>query len=289
MHRFRFMQINPRGLPPVIVALTAISSRVAQLDRVIDSLLRQSIPPAKILLAVSEEPYMLDEGVRLEMLPARLTELAIAGRLDILFVPNTGPYRKLLPALRRYAGQERLIATADDDTVYPPHWLENMVETYRKKPAVVAYRCRAMPVIAGRFLPYSQWRMLPAGPEAFAEVPPAMHPLFTLPTGVRGVLYNSAFFPDLALLERLRQAAPRQDDLAFKAAAMVAGIPVAIVEAETGVAAPRFGSVQIAGETLFQQNKKHNDRAWSNIMALLEAEGLFNLVALLGLRVCPRT
>lgn len=268
-------------MPPITVSLTSISSRIDQLDRVIASLLAQSLLPDRIMLVLSNEPFLLDKGVREDMLSPALRQLAANGALDIIFDANTGPYRKLLPALRRHAGEQRLIVTADDDIIYPPHWLSGLLETHRRHGCIVAYRCRAIAVEAGRFLPYSRWRLIPGEGDAFGEVPPHLHGLFTIGTGVRGILYDSRFFTDLPLLDELRALAPRQDDLAFKAATMCAGIRTVLVD-DDQLRQPfgsrrALGTVTAESDTLFHLNKKQNDGAWARLMTHLEARGLFRL------------
>lgn len=236
------------------------------------------------MLALSEEPFMLDQGVRQDMLSMGLRQLAADGCLDIVFVENTGPYRKLLPALRCHAGEERLIVTVDDDMIYPPHWLAGLVETYRRRRCVVAYRCRAMAIAAGSFLPYSKWRLLPSEPDAFGEAPPEHHALFTLATGVRGILYDARFLADLDLLDELRALAPGQDDLAFKAATMCAGIGTVLVDDDLSCHrfGPRLAGPDSESETLFHQNKKRNDAAWGRLTQHLERRGLFRLAETLA-------
>lgn len=268
------------SLPPVTVALTTIRARLPQLPLVVGSLLRQTRAPDQILLSISAEPFMLDEGVRFADLPAALRDLAAAGRLDVLAVPNTGPYRKLLPALRQHAGSPRLVATADDDMLYAPTWLAGLLERFEAGPAVCAYRCRAMATLGGRFARYARWPLLPAGPDAHGDAPPHLHPLLTIATGVRGVLYDAAFFPDLDLLDALRALAPGQDDLAFKAASLCGGIPTALVH-RPGADAGRPKGV-LPGDTLFESNKRANDGAWNRIVGYLEAIGRFRLSDLLG-------
>ena len=239
--------------------------------------------PGAICLSISEEPYALDEGIPPDLLPKGLQRLCEQGKVSLRYVPNTGPYRKLLPVLEQSQGQELLVATADDDTLYPEDWLEGLVRTYDAKLCVVAYRCRAMRVSNGRFAPYHQWDRLPAEGSAFGEVPQTHHGLFTLPTGVKGVLYNTRFFPDLALLRRLREIAPLQDDLVFRAATMCSGV-AAIRVGDAGVfdASNRFRNPRTEGASLFHTNRKDNSKMWLEIMASLEGEGLLDLRALIA-------
>lgn len=278
-------------LPPVTISLTSIRSRIGQVDRVVQSLLTQSPAPDHVMLVISQEPYLLDEGIQPEALPSGLRQLWAEGRVELVYAPNTGPYRKLLPALRRYAGQERLIVTVDDDMIYPQQWLAGLLETYRRHRCVVAHRCRAIAVEGGRFLPYSRWPVLPAGADAFGALPPALTGLFTIATGFRGVLYNTRFFPDLDLLETLRALAPRQDDLAFKAATIAAGVPTVLVDPDLkrGPFGDRLSPPEAKDETLFQANRKQNDAAWGRLMAHLEERGLFRLEEALARHRKPLT
>jgi hypothetical protein len=273
----------PSGsLLPVTISLTAIRSRIHRLEAVIQSLRAQTVQPGAIFLSLSEDAFALDEGVPLSLLPEGLRRMVELGQLNLLFVPNTGPYRKLLPILERAGGREFLVATADDDTIYPPDWLEGLVRTYDHTRCVVAYRCRAMRVSGGRFAPYHQWHRMPVDKDAFGEVPQTRQGLFTLPTGVHGVLYNSRFFPDFDLLQRLRQIAPLQDDLTFRAATMCHGIK-AVRVADAGVfkASGRFRNAGTDSETLFSANKSDNNQAWSAIIEILQVQGRLDIDTLL--------
>ncbi len=279
----------PLKLPPLTISLTTISSRIGHVERVIQSLLAQSPRPDHIMLVISREPYLLDAGIAPEMLPEALRQLAAEGALDIVEAENTGSYRKLLPALRRFAGEERLIVTVDDDMIYPSGWLAGLIETYRRHHCVVAYRCRAITVEAGSFQPYSAWPLIPGGADAFAGVPPALHGLLTVATGVRGVLYNSRFFANLALLDELRELAPRQDDLAFKAATMCAGIATVLVDAgpPRGRFGPRLTPQDAKDATLYHRNRRENDAAWARLMDYMRERGLFRLEEMLARHRAP--
>ena len=270
---------SPR--PPLFVSLTTIRSRLPQLAEVLRSLRGQSLRPDRVVLVLSEEPFGLDDGVRLSHLPREIIVFVEEGWLEILFSANTGPYRKLIPLLRRYRGLERLIVTVDDDTIYREHWLAGLVSVYETQRCVVAYRCRAMPVEDGHFRPYREWRLLPSHGDSFGEVNPLYTNLFTLPTGVGGVLYNSAFFDDLDFLDQLRKLAPFQDDLAFKAAMLCRRVPTFRVADDSNIGAksafhrPREPATSRSLNSI--NGRGPNDKAWRQIVALLEAKGYFRV------------
>jgi Glycosyl transferase family 2 len=212
---------------PVFASLTTISSRIGYLDEVIESLNAQTLRAEKIVLNVSRDSFALDEGISFEDLPTATRKLAVQGRVEVYFTRNTGPYRKLLPLLRRMQGEDCLIASADDDVIYPPRWLEGLRDAFVEHRCVVAYRCRAMRIKDGTFAPYNTWPVFFFGKEPdYTDVRDEARQLLICPTGRGGIMYHPSFFPALDLVERLRTLAPMQDDLAFRFATLVQGIPV---------------------------------------------------------------
>ena len=119
------------------------------------------------------------------------------------FVQNSGPYRKILPWLADHSGSDRLVVTADDDTIYPQGWLAALLGAWRPG-HVVAHSAHPMVVRNGRLAPYGQWFKAPL-------VSPAMH---VLPIGKDGVLYRASDFPpDVLDLGAALKIAPTGDDL----------------------------------------------------------------------------
>ncbi len=235
------------------------------------SLRNQTVRPHKIILNVSSEPFMLDKGIVFQDLPKAVREMTVSGDLEIYRVPNQGPYRKLLPTLRRFRGTDFLVATADDDVMYPTGWLATLVETFERNQSVVAYRCRKLVYAASGLLPYLRWPFAdPAG------ISPENHlgelkSLDLLPTGRGGVLYHSRFFPDLPLLDELRKLAPGQDDLAFKWATLIRNIPVALADfRKAGASSLEFAGFHNAENLYFLNREKSNaltlnDNIWNSL------------------------
>ena len=209
---------------PVFVSLTTISSRLSRLSDVLNSLLSQTITPDRIILNISSEPYLLDSGIAFGDLPLAVRDLIGTGLVEIYGVRNTGPYRKLLPTLRRFSSSPFLVATADDDAIYPPLWLEGLYEAYMREKCIISYRCRVIEFRNEKVAPYTTWPLL--GYDAPEPSSNGLKSVYLLPTGVGGVFYHSRFFPDLSLLDSLRELAPKQDDLALRVATLVQNIPV---------------------------------------------------------------
>jgi hypothetical protein len=258
--------------PPILVSLTTIAPRLPALDFVLTSLLDQSLPPERVVLAISHEPYLLDPGIGEADLSPFVRSLAASGRLEILDVPNTGSYRKLMPLLARGFDTPQWIATADDDVLYPRRWLEGLAETAMSslKPAVAAYRCRAITAGPdGAILPYADWPLVNCGPK-----PEAAAGRHLFPTGRGGVLYRSDFFPGDIDLEALRRLAPAQDDLAFRMATLAAGIDVRSAHwTRSGAGHWEFSSAMGPVRGLFEAvnagNGGGNDEALARLAAAL--------------------
>jgi len=222
--------------PPV--CLTAISSRLHTLPRVLASLLRQTLPPARIHLYVSEEPYLIDEGIQPD--DGILQQLSNLPRLRLHWVPNLGPYRKLAPYLSSppepLAGcvDPELFITADDDTLYPPRFIEYLIRRRQALGGIVAHRGRRIrPTAEGStteaYLPYGHWH-------DGLNVPR----LANLPTGQSGILYHRHDFPDDLQLEAALVLAPTHDDLWFRWLTARRGIEASILQPNAAARTPEF-------------------------------------------------
>lgn len=191
------------GVTQVDISLTSISPRIERLAPVIRSMLAQTLPPARIVIHLSRDPYMLDQGIA--ALPDDLDSLVDGNRVQVVWVENTGSYRKILPWLDQHIGTPRLVVTADDDTLYPPDWLERLVAGRKATGAVTAWSAHPIPLRNNRVARYGRWFR-----EAKIEGPA----LRLLPVGKDGVLYAGTDFPPEVLdVATARQLAPTGDDL----------------------------------------------------------------------------
>ncbi|EPJ5820624.1 glycosyltransferase family 2 protein [Pluralibacter gergoviae] len=124
------------------INLTTTSERFELCSATLWSLLHQDRLPDKICLWVSKEPYLADKGV--DVLPSCITDLLkFSSILEVKFVENIGPYRKIIPALRN-ASDSEVIVYADDDVIYGKKWLLSLENTFiaNKTKFIVASRIR---------------------------------------------------------------------------------------------------------------------------------------------------
>ena len=116
----------------VVITLTTTSRRITLCRAVLFSLATQSIRPDKVVINISREPYLRDEGIKKENIlftlitgiPEKLQEI-----FEVNWVQNTGPYRKLIPTLQR-AQINDIIITADDDIFYEKDWLKSLLNNF---------------------------------------------------------------------------------------------------------------------------------------------------------------
>lgn len=262
----------------IVVSLTTIRSRLGNVDAVIASIMAQSVRPNIVVLNISSEPFMLDEGITEKDLSEYLICERRAGRLMVSMVENTGPYRKLMPLALALDNSNAIIVTADDDVIYPPGWLSGLVNAHVRTGRSTAYRARAVYAKRGRIRAYDKWKMArPNGEGSYGELRLSSRRLLTVPTGRDGVLYRTEWLRDHVLLGQLQQIAPRQDDLSFRSLLLVQGIEVEVVPySESGIDA-LFKSAGKVKDSLFQSNLSANTVVFSNLMKFLNDKGLFKI------------
>ena len=127
---------------PVYISITSIFKNQDILLQTLQSIMKQTKLPDKIFLYLSEESYLLDTGFKDKKITnSNLLKLINDNSIiDIKWVKNTGPYRKLLPLLKDKWDEDCIIITIDDDNIYDTHLIENLVNDYYKHKCVIGYR-----------------------------------------------------------------------------------------------------------------------------------------------------
>jgi hypothetical protein len=202
----------------IVVSLTTYPARVDSAWQAIRTILRQRVAPDRVILSLYEGDFPNRE------LPHKLSQIEEAGVEIIWFEQNLRSYLKFLPALARFP--DDIIVTADDDTLYPWTWLEQLVRTHRRFPeAVVAVRAHAIQVHPGQAPePYNTW------PRATSATP--WRSVF--PTGVGGVLYPPrALAGEVLDAELALEICPSADDIWFKAMSLLKGTPCVVTQEES--------------------------------------------------------
>lgn len=189
------------------VSLTSIKGNERSLYHTIKSIANQTVKPDKCFLYLSEEAYMLDSGFKDKKIDDDLLKLLRASMFEVVWVKNTGPYRKLLPLLQEKIDENCAIIAIDDDTGYAPDMIKNYVEYYKKYKCVIAARSFTMKFNSIEDINYKDRAELNR-----------LH-LYNFHTGKGGVLYCPKFFErtldNIFNEEIYRECCPHGDDIWF--------------------------------------------------------------------------
>lgn len=211
---------NDSETPCPVVSLTSISTRIARIEATVRSILTQTVVPHSINLYVSDEPYLIDEGVSAK--DPILRKIADLG-VNIYQVKNIGPYRKQYPVISqlRNAGavESTPIITIDDDVIYPSNIVERLISGFSSGDAVVAHRGREIALTGPLF---SDYKSFPA--------PSRTVSLLNMGTGKNGIAYRLRHFPKELEYYVGHVLAPTADDIWCKWVTAMYCVPTLILE-----------------------------------------------------------
>jgi len=194
---------------PVYVSLTSIYSNQEILAATLQSIIRQTQKPCKIYLYLSEDPYILDDGFEERKLTNTnlLKIINDNSIIEIKWVKNMGSYRKLLPLLKDKWLEDCIIITIDDDTIYAPDLIKNLVQDCQRENCVINYRGFTPKLNNLVDFDYSQ------------RDNTRERLLINFATGKGGILYKPQFFHktgDLIFRENIyTETCDKQDDVWF--------------------------------------------------------------------------
>ena len=246
-YRLAMRQLRRRGNAPmrrrpVIVSLSTTPKRLShKTDVAIATLLMQKLRPDRVILWISDT-------IQNQPLSKTYHDLIDAG-LEVKYRKDVGPHTKLLYALQEYP--DCVIVSADDDIFYPAAWLGDLYTSYERAPQLIhAHRAHLMHKdTGGKLASYNEWQHLAPG-----MVGPS-HMLF--PTGVGGVLYPpNSLAREVFNVEAFRRLCPMQDDVWFKAMALLQGTMCKKVKGHWRHFPLIHGSQE---ESLYATNIKRND------------------------------
>lgn len=194
----------------VIVSLTSFPARINNLWIVVESLLRQTVRPQKIIIWLSKDQFTS------QSIPLSLQELEPRG-VEIRFVDrDIKSHKKYYYVFQEYPTS--LILLADDDIIYPSDMLEKLIGLYmsskheKRIAHVYGYKMKFNP--DGTLMPYNTWGALYSSSEG--------RNLFFGSGG--GTLLNPAdLYKDVTEIENARLLAPLADDVWLNAMARLGG------------------------------------------------------------------
>lgn len=192
----------------------SITSHGVRLDTVfltLESIGRGNLRPSRLIL------WLDDPGEDSFSLPKSLLRLQKRG-LEVFFCENFKPHNKYFHYLQLVDDFRGPLVTADDDTVFPRHWLEKLDGAYEAHPyAINCFVAHKIHVENGQIAPYVQW--------SFPTDTRASHLNFSL--GVGGAIYPPRFLDVVKRAGReFLNCSPLNDDVWLNALAVRHGFPV---------------------------------------------------------------
>ncbi|VTR06758.1 Fucose 4-O-acetylase and related acetyltransferases [Clostridioides difficile] len=211
--------LGDHGAP--IVSLTSYGDRITLAHFAIESILRGKLRPSRIVLWV-------DDQQAVECLPKELKRLRKVGLEVRAADGGSGPHTKYFDALALALEDGVPLVTADDDTVYPAHWLHRLFAFHLGHPdGISCYRARRVVVDTSdvdrgpRLTPYCRW---PLVQDSFVSNR-------NFVTGVSGALYPAELMRALvARGTQFKRECPRADDVWINHTALQAQIPIRVVD-----------------------------------------------------------
>ncbi|ODQ08241.1 hypothetical protein BHE86_11515 [Shigella sp. FC1655] len=130
------------------VNITTTKSRLEICSATAWSICMQEQHVDELRIWVSKKPYLSDSGIQEE--PEWAKKIRSTGiKLSFFWTENTGPYRKIIPALR-LAKNDDILVYADDDVIYGTKWLQELVAIFYKNESKYIVATRVRKVIKGK-------------------------------------------------------------------------------------------------------------------------------------------
>lgn len=141
----------------LVVCLTTIPERINKVHLCIESLMRQSLKPNKIILWITEKIFDYQNEALEENIPRQLLRLKSRG-LEIKYCKDIGPFSKTINTLKNYPNC--ILVVADDDVYYPKNWLIELYTSYLNDPQYI--HCHQARWIKkndnDQLSPYNNWK-----------------------------------------------------------------------------------------------------------------------------------
>lgn len=173
--------------PLIIVSVAVMRSRIEFLPLVLESIIKNTVYPNYMIhIFYSEEGKYLDAGCT-DL--SAFHDMASRRRFPVIRiteVPNIGPLRKILPALRLYT--DSFILTIDDDEVFECDILSLYMAAYNQHHCIVCSAAKIIDLSDGSVmtdtLEYYE-TIFSTGDDSFMHL---------IPEGYGGILYHTSMF-----------------------------------------------------------------------------------------------
>ena len=126
-----FNLINKCYNPKIIATLTSYKSRLLTINKIIDSILNQTLKPNKIILTLFYKDYNL--------IPKKIKDYLIKKKIELIIVNiDIKPHKKYFYSMQKYPYD--IIIVFDDDIIYDKNTIKSLYYHYLKYPDCVSAR-----------------------------------------------------------------------------------------------------------------------------------------------------
>lgn len=233
------------------VSLTTFPARIEHVHIAIETLMRQSFKPDRIVLWLAESQFPDHK------LPEKLEQLQDRG-LTVRFCEDLRSHKKYHYAFQEYPDDH--IILADDDLFYPRDTVKRLVKLHKRHPKDIV--CVSAQIVAPTLhsLP-SVWPVPEPGKRYVSCLEAQAF------TGAGSLFPARWYTSEVFHTEKAMEIAPTADDLWLKAMSLTAGVRTTLDYPARGFPV----EVQIPQNvTLFQENKasgdNRNDMAWKSLV-----------------------
>lgn len=202
------------GSADVVVSMTSYGPRIRTVSVALESIARGTVRPRRMILWLDDPRLLDDEPAALRRLRRRGVEVRLSG--------NYGPHTKYYPYVSAPELEGYPLVTADDDIIYPPSWLEVLLDANVAHPDMIhGHWVSTIGINNGSIVQYDAW-------ERRRDTRPAYN---NFALGVSGVIYPPAMLRELRRRGPLfMDVCPGADDIWLHWVALRAGIPVRQVD-----------------------------------------------------------
>jgi len=235
--------------PKIIASLTSYPKRIGTVHQAIETLLKQTILPDKIILWLADSQFPQKE----KELPSELLSLR-SERFQIRWTKDIKSYKKLIPALEFFS--DEIIITFDDDIFYEKQRIELLLRAYRSRPdCIQSHRSIRIKYKNPNDITITL---------ASKSIYPSPAYLNNLQCGGGCLFPPHCFHPDVIKEELFMNLAPTNDDIWFWIMGILNGYKVNLVEGHINdltkipdTQDEALWKINMAGEKLFFKHFKN--------------------------------
>lgn len=172
----------------LIISFTSFPARIKKVHFVVESILRQTVLPGRIILWLSKEQFPTEDS-----LPKKLLKQRDRGLEIVICEGDLRSYKKFYYTVRDYPESDFIII--DDDIFYPSDTIETLINCNNEYPDTVCFnRGGKLNVLDNNITKYKLWHPLEKGTEPRYDI---------MATGVGGVYYPANILNEHVLNEKV--------------------------------------------------------------------------------------